>query len=33
MQDTTTQDHEPDDAATDDPPTTFTLAGVRFGVI
>lgn len=33
MQDTATQEQTPDDAATDDPPTTFTLAGVRFGVI
>ena len=33
MQDTTTQDLAPDDAATDDPPASFTLAGVRFGVI
>ncbi|MCA9880511.1 MAG: AzlC family ABC transporter permease [Thermomicrobiales bacterium] len=33
MQDTTTQDHLPGDAGADDPPATFTLAGVRFGVI
>ena len=31
MQDTTTQDHLPGDAGADDPPATFTLAGVRFG--
>lgn len=33
MPDTTTQDHPPNDAAANDPPATFTLAGVRFGVI
>lgn len=33
MPDTTTQAHPPDDAAANDPPATFTLAGVRFGVI
>ncbi len=33
MQNTPTQAHPPDDAALEDPPASFTLAGVRFGVI
>jgi predicted branched-subunit amino acid permease len=33
MPDSTTQEHAPDDAISDDPPASFTLAGVRFGVI
>jgi predicted branched-subunit amino acid permease len=33
MQDTSIQECAPDDADADDPPATFTLAGVRFGVV